>query len=66
MHGGGVRLAALGIAFTGPGALSLDGLLSLRFLADPYLISALIVLAVGGAAVTLTARRAAASVPSSH
>ena len=30
------RVAALGIAFTGPGALSLDGLLSLRFLADPY------------------------------
>src|SRR5438094_6010335 len=43
-------VAALGIAFTGPGSLSLDGLLSLRFLADPYVISALIVLAVGGAA----------------
>ena len=57
---------AVGIAFTGPGAISLDALLGLHFLADPYLVSALTVLAIVGAAVTLTARRAAASVPSSH
>ena len=59
-------VSALGIAFTGPGAISLDALLGLHFLADPYLVSALTVLAIVGAAVTLTARRAAASVPSSH
>jgi len=58
--------AALGIAFAGPGLLSLDALLGLEFLANPYLTSALIALAVAGAAVTLTARRAVASVPSGH
>jgi len=59
-------VSALDIAFTGPGAISLDALLGLHFLADPYFVSALTVLAIVGAAVTLTARRAAASVPSSH
>jgi len=59
-------VSALGIAFTGPGTISLDALLGLHFLADPYLVSALTVLAIVGAAVTLTARRAAASVPSSY
>jgi len=58
--------AALGIAFAGPGLLSLDALLGLEFLANPYLTSALTALAVAGAAVTLTARRAVASVPSGH
>ena len=59
-------VSALDIAFTGPGEISLDALLGLHFLADPYFVSALTVLAIVGAAVTLTARRAAASVPSSH
>jgi len=58
--------AALGIAFAGPGLLSLDALLGLEFLANPYLTSALTALAVAGAAVTLTARRTVASVPSGH
>src|SRR5437867_4522429 len=38
-------VATLGIAFTGPGATSLDALLGLQFLANPYLVNALIVLA---------------------
>src|SRR5437867_2269285 len=55
-------VAALAVAFTGSGTLSLDALLGLHLLADPYLVSALLVLAVASAAVMLAARRAAASV----
>jgi putative oxidoreductase len=57
-------VAALGIALTGAGAISLDGLLHLNFLVEPYLVSALLVLAVCGAAVTLSMRHGSASVPS--
>ena len=59
-------VAALGIAFTGAGAISLDALLGLQFLADPHLVSAVTVLAIAGATITLAVRREAASVRSSH
>ena len=42
-------IAALGIAFTGGGAISLDTLLGLSFLAEPYLITVLVALAFVGA-----------------
>jgi putative oxidoreductase len=57
-------VAALATAFTGAGAISLDRLLGLNFVAEPYLVTALLVLAVCGAAFTLTMRRGNASVPS--
>ena len=56
--------AAFGIALTGGGAISLDGLLGLNFLAEPYVVTALLVLAVGGAAATLSMRHGSASIPS--
>jgi putative oxidoreductase len=49
--------AALGVAFTGAGAYSLDGLLGLKLLSEPLVIGGALVLAVGGAAVTLVVRR---------
>jgi putative oxidoreductase len=49
--------AALGVAFTGAGAYSLDGLLGLELLSEPLVIGGALVLAVGGAAVTLVVRR---------
>ncbi len=49
--------AALGIAFNGGGAISLDALLGLKFLAQPYVVGGLLVLAVIGSAVTLAMRR---------
>ena len=48
---------ALGIAFTGGGTISLDALLALKFLAQPYVVGGLLVLAVIGSAVTLAMRR---------
>jgi putative oxidoreductase len=57
-------VAAFGIAWTGAGAISLDRLLGLRFLSEPYLVTALLVLAVIGASVTLSMRHVTASVPS--
>lgn len=57
-------VAAVGIAFTGPGAISLDRLLGLNFLVEPYVITILLVLAACGAAVTLSMRHGSASVPS--
>ena len=56
-------VAALGIALTGAGAISLDSLLGLNFLVDPYLVATLLVLAACGAAVTLGMRHGSASVP---
>src|SRR6185295_9728125 len=51
-------VAALGIALTGGGAISLDALLSLNSLFKPYVVTGVLVLAVFGAAVTLSMRRA--------
>jgi len=48
---------ALGIAFTGGGTISLDALLGLEFLAQPYVVGGLLSLAVIGSAVTLAMRR---------
>src|SRR5213593_3980548 len=56
-------VAALGIVLTGAGAISLDSLLGLNFLVDPYLVATLLVLAACGAAVTLGMRHVSASVP---
>ena len=49
-------VAALGIAFTGSGAFSLDRLLGLNFLHEPYLITSVLVLAGFGSAATLGMR----------
>jgi putative oxidoreductase len=57
-------VAALGIAFTGSGAFSLDRMLGLDFLYDPYLITSVLVLAGFGAAVTLGMRYGGAAVAS--
>jgi putative oxidoreductase len=57
-------VAALGMALTGGGAISLDRLLGLDFLTEPYMVTMLLVLAIGGAAVTLSLRHGSASVPS--
>jgi putative oxidoreductase len=56
--------AAFGIAFTGAGAISVDRLLGLSFLSEPYVVTALLVLAVIGASVTLSMRHSSASMPS--
>jgi len=50
-------LAALAVSFSGAGAFSFDALLGLTFSAEPYLALTLNVLAVIGAAVTLSVRR---------
>ena len=55
---------ALGVAFTGGGALSFDRLLGLTFVAEPHVVIGVLVLAVVGAAVTLSVRRGTAAVPS--
>jgi putative oxidoreductase len=62
-NGNGIELpflyavAALAISFTGAGAFSFDGFFGLNFAAQPYLALTLNILAVAGAAVTLSARR---------
>jgi putative oxidoreductase len=56
--------AALGIAFTRGGAISFDRALGLSFLAEPYLVRGLLLVAVIGAAITLSMRHGSASVPS--
>jgi len=48
---------ALGLAFTGAGAFSLDALFGLTFLSKPSLVGGILVLAVVGAAATLGLRR---------
>jgi putative oxidoreductase len=57
-------VAGLALLFTGGGAISMDGLLRLNFLVEPYLATALIGLAVGGAAITLGMRHGVVSAPS--
>ncbi|HYR82699.1 MAG TPA: DoxX family protein [Terriglobia bacterium] len=57
-------VAAVGIALTGGGAISLDRLLGLNFLVEPYVVTSLLVVAVCGGAVTLSMRHGSASVPS--
>ena len=57
-------VAALGIAFAGGGAMSLDGLLGLQFVHEPYVITSLLVLAGFGSAATLVMRHGSAPVPS--
>src|SRR5262249_35217768 len=49
--------AALGVAFTGGGAYSLDALLGLGYSAEPYMVGVLLVLALVGAGLTLALRR---------
>ena len=57
-------VAAVGIALTGGGAISLDGLLGLNFLTEPYVIASLLVIAAFGSAVTLSTRRGIIAEPS--
>jgi len=57
-------VAASGIAFTGGGAISLDALLGLSFSSEPYLVTALLALAVVGASITLSMRHNNAPAPS--
>jgi putative oxidoreductase len=52
--------AALGIVFTGPGAISLDSLLGLHVFEKPAVVWALLVLAVIGTGGTLALRRSGA------
>jgi putative oxidoreductase len=49
--------AALGLAFTGAGAFSLDALLGLTFLSEPPLVEGLLLFTGLGAAATLALRR---------
>jgi putative oxidoreductase len=49
--------AALGVAFTGGGAYSLDALLGLGYSAEPYTVGVMLALAVVGAGLTLAMRR---------
>jgi putative oxidoreductase len=56
--------AAVGIALTGGGAISLDGLLGFNYLAQPFMVTALLVIAAFGSAVTLSARRGIVAEPS--
>ena len=57
-------VAALGIAITGGGAYSVDRMLGLSFLLEPYVIVSVLVLAVCGSAATLAMRHSVASAPS--
>jgi len=57
-------VAALALAFTGGGAISLDSVLGLRFLREPYIITVVVVLAAVGSAATLGMRHLPAAVPS--
>jgi len=50
---------ALGVAFTGAGAYSVDALLGRTFLSEPLIVAGLLVLAIIGAAVTLGLRQQA-------
>jgi putative oxidoreductase len=49
--------AAIGLAFTGGGAFSLDAIFPVKFLTEPYVVIGALVLAVAGAAVVLAMRR---------
>ena len=59
-------VAGLGIALTGGGAISLDRLLGLNFVLEPFVITGVLVLAACGAAVTLSMRHGSASSSLSH
>jgi putative oxidoreductase len=48
--------AAVGLAFTGGGASSLDAIFPVKFLNEPYVVIGVLVLAVAGAAVVLAMR----------
>jgi len=50
-------VTALGVAFTGGGAYSLDALLGLRFFAEPYIVGGLMALTLIGAGLTLALRQ---------
>jgi len=52
-------VAAVALAFTGPGAFSLDALLGLTSLYQPYLEVGVLILSIIGSAVTLGSRRPA-------
>src|SRR5215470_3976784 len=52
-------VAAFALAFTGAGAFSLDSVLGLTFLTQPYLVAGVLVLSVIGSVVTLGSRRRA-------
>ena len=52
-------VAAFALAFTGPGAFSLDALLGLTSLSQPYLVAGVLVLSIVGSVVTLGSRRPA-------
>jgi len=49
--------SALGLAFSGAGAFSLDAMLGLTFLSEPSYVEGILVLAGLGAAATLAIRR---------
>jgi putative oxidoreductase len=57
-------VAAVGIAVTGGGAISLDGLLGLNSLFNPFVVASLLGIAAFGSAVTLSARRGIVAEPS--
>ena len=56
-------VAAVGIVLTGGGAISLDRLMGLNFLAEPYVVASVLVLAVFGSAITLGIRHGSNAVP---
>ena len=57
-------VAAIGIALTGGGAISLDGVTGWSSLFEPYVVAGLLAVAAFGAAVTLSARRGTVAQPS--
>ena len=57
-------VAAVGIALTGAGTISLDGLLGFNSLFKPYVVAGLLVISVFGSAVTLSTRRGIVAAPS--
>lgn len=52
-------VAAFALAFTGPGVFSLDSLLGLTSLSQPYVVAGVLVLSIVGSVVTLGSRRPA-------
>jgi putative oxidoreductase len=52
-------VAAFALAFSGPGAFSLDAFLGLTALSQPYFVAAVLVLSILGSVVTLGSRRPA-------
>src|SRR5437870_4815897 len=57
-------VAALGIALTGGGAISLDRLLGLDFVFQPSVVISLPLLAAGGAAILLSVHHGSTAIPS--